>query len=543
MYASDLPAVGIWRSGPVPPGFDAGAVLDAVRDFRRPVHIVREGPRGRLGVAFAGEMLPAEQQNGAPTWPLVATLPGVWPEWLGDRTFLEVHKTRFPYVAGAMANGIHTARLVIALAKAGMLGFFGAAGLPRHRVEQAIDEIEGALAGTGLPWGVNLIHSPNEASLEEGVADLLIRRGVRRVEASAYMALTPSIVRYACTGLVEDAQGRVLRRNHVFCKISRPEVARRFLAPAPAEILDGLVAKGLLTADEARLARKVPVAEDVTVEADSGGHTDNRPLPALFPTILALRDQVMREFGYTRPIRVGAGGGIGTPGSVVSAFAMGAAYVLTGSVNQAAVESGLSEAGRLMLAQADLADVMMAPAADMFEQGVNVQVLRRGTMFGVRGARLYEVYRKYPSIEAIPADERAKLEKEVFRLSLDAVWAETEKFWMGRDAKEAERARADARHRMALCFRWYLGLASRWAIVGEADRRTDYQIWCGPAMGAFNAWVKGSFLEAPDQRGAVQIGRNLLEGAASLTRASQLRSFGVHVPDAAFDFRPRPLEA
>jgi trans-AT polyketide synthase/acyltransferase/oxidoreductase domain-containing protein len=31
---------------------------------------------------------------------------------------------------------------------------------------------------------------------------------------------------------------------------------------------------------------------------------------------------------------------------------------------------------------------------------------------------------------------------------------------------------------------------------GDETRRMDYQIWCGPAMGAFNDWVRGSFLEA-----------------------------------------------
>ncbi|MEU1494669.1 polyunsaturated fatty acid synthase PfaD, partial [Streptomyces sp. NPDC005776] len=30
--------------------------------------------------------------------------------------------------------------------------------------------------------------------------------------------------------------------------------------------------------------------------------------------------------------------------------------------------------------------------------------------------------------------------------------------------------------------RWYLGSSSRWAITGDASRRADYQIWCGPAM-------------------------------------------------------------
>ena len=41
---------------------------------------------------------------------------------------------------------------------------------------------------------------------------------------------------------------------------------------------------------------------------------------------------------------------------------MGAAFVLTGSVNQGAVESGLDESGRKLLAQAGLADVSMARA-------------------------------------------------------------------------------------------------------------------------------------------------------------------------------------
>ena len=60
-------------------------------------------------------------------------------------------------------------------------------------------------------------------------------------------------------------------------------------------------------------------------------------------------------------------------------------------------------------------------------------------------------------------------------------------------------------------------------------------------MGAFNAWAKGSFLEPPENRGAVQIALNLLEGATAITRAQQLRTYGVPVPSAAFSFRPRQL--
>jgi hypothetical protein len=94
---------------------------------------------------------------------------------------------------------------------------------------------------------------------------------------------------------------------------------------------------------------------------------------------------------------------------------------------------------------------------------------------------------------------------------------------------------------MALIFRWYLGNSSRWPLVGEQDRRLDYQLWCGPAMGAFNRWVVGSFLEAPQERRVQQIALNLLEGAAVAARAQQLRTYGLNVPGAAFDYRPEPL--
>jgi trans-AT polyketide synthase/acyltransferase/oxidoreductase domain-containing protein len=538
--AAELSSIGVWASGPRAPAFDPQPLVDVIHEVRRPVHVVRDPRGGRLGVGVAGQVIAASATNGHPTLPLMGSLPALYPEWLGDRSFNEVHQVRFPYVAGAMANGIATTELVIAMAQAGMLAFFGAAGLTLDRVSAALDELQATL-GDRYAWGSNLIHSPNEPDLEAAIADLYIQRGVRRVSASAYMGLTPSIVRYACTGLSIDAAGNIQRRNHVFAKISRPEVARRFMAPAPKEILDQLVGQGLLTADEASLAARVPVAEDYTVEADSGGHTDNQTLTAVFPVVLDLRDAMMREHGYTRPIRIGAGGGLGTPSAVAAAFSLGAAYVLTGSVNQGAVESGLCEEGRKLLAQAGMGDVMMAPAADMFEIGVKVQVLKRGTMFAVRAQQLYDHYLAYDGIEFMPEEVRTKLERNVLGAPCDEIWAGTRQFFLEREPREVERAERDPKHRMALVFRWYLGLSSRWAIAGDPARRMDYQIWCGPAMGAFNDWVKGSFLEPPESRNAVQIARNLLEGAAVVTRAQQLRSYGVPVPPEAFHYPPRPL--
>jgi trans-AT polyketide synthase/acyltransferase/oxidoreductase domain-containing protein len=547
--ASDLSAIGVW-SGGEDPAFDASAIVAAVHEVREPVHVVRDGSggsanAGRLGLARGGQTGALGESGGAPAsgYALLGTLPALYPEWLGERAFSEAHRVRFPYVVGEMANGIATSRMVIEVAHAQMLAFFGAAGLSLEAIGRGLDEIERALGsgGEAASWGSNLIHSPNDPDLENATAALYIARGVARVSASAYMDLTPAIVRYAAAGLTVDARGAVVRKHHVFAKISRAEVARPFLEPAPKAILDALVAEGLLTPREAALASRVAVAEDITVEADSGGHTDNRPLTALFPSIQQLRDRIARDLAYTRPIRLGAAGGIGTPSAATAAFAMGAAYVLTGSINQGAVESGLSAEGKRMLADVDLADVMMAPAADMFELGVKVQVLKRGTMFGVRALRLYELYTQYESLESMPEAVKSKVERETLHASLREIWDDTRAFFALRDPRELARAERDPKHKMALVFRWYLGKSSHWAIDGASDRRADYQIWCGPAQGAFNAWVKGTFLEAPASRTVVQIARNLLEGAAVVSRAQQLRSYGVPIPAAAFQYTPRPL--
>ncbi|MBW2690227.1 MAG: PfaD family polyunsaturated fatty acid/polyketide biosynthesis protein [Deltaproteobacteria bacterium] len=461
-------------------------------------------------------------------------------ESLGDAGFCRDHVIRYPYVGGSMAKGISSVATVEALAHAGMLGFFGAAGLLIEEVEAAIDQLESRAAGCS--YGFNLIHSPNEPELENALVDLYLRRGITLVEASAFLALTPALVRYRTHGISRDAEGRVVAPNRIIAKISREEVAARFFAPPPERFLQKLVASGHLTAEQAEWAAEIPMAQDVTVESDSGGHTDNRPALALFPTIQAQKNACQKEYNYRQPLRVGLGGGIATPASAAAAFALGAAYLVTGTVNQACVESGTSDEVRRLLAETRQADVTMAPSGDMFEMGVKVQVIKRGTMFSMRAAKLYELYRAHSSIEDLPVDERQKLEKTVFRKNLDQVWEETRSFFEQRDPHQLAKAEGDPKYKMALVFRWYLGQSPVWANRGESDRRLDYQIWCGPAMGAFNGWVKGSFLEATEQRRTATVAWNILFGASVLIRANQLKLQGVHLDDEAALTTPLEIE-
>jgi PfaD family protein len=472
---------------------------------------------------------------------ILAMVPPLPTGRLGSPDFLREHRVQAAYMTGAMANGIASEELVIALARAGYLSSFGAAGLLPDRIEVALNRLAREIPG--LPFAVNLIHSPSELEMERTTVALLLRHQVRTVEASAFMALTPSIVTYRVAGLRRDRGGRVVADNRVMAKVSRPEVAEQFLRPPPDAMLNELVAGGQATAEQAALARTIPVADDITAEADSGGHTDRRSLTTLAPTLVRLRNRLRAELRYDRTPRVGAAGGLGTPESVAAAFALGVDYVVTGSVNQACLEAGASTATKELLARAGIADIDMAPAADMFELGVELQVLKAGTLFPMRAQKLYQLYRGYEGIDDLPAAERQRLETQIFRRPLNAVWDDCVGYFERRDPAQLERAAGNPKRQMALVFRWYLGMSSRWSNVGDPDRVLDYQVWCGPAMGAFNDWTAGSYLAEPANRRVVDVAHHLMHGAAYRGRIGQLQLAGVRLPASCLDYRPEPLTA
>ncbi len=474
--------------------------------------------------------------NADDQFSLLSSCSQLLPSDLGDATFRSTYKTRYPLYAGSMANGISSEELVIALGKAGLMGSFGAGGCLPARVEKAIDRIQNELRD--LPFLFNLINSPFEPALETRTAELYLKHGIHAIEASAYLTLTSNLVWYRLAGLSQLPDGSVQVNNRIIAKLSRKEVAQKFLQPADLNIANQLLAEGKVTEEQIRLSQLVPMADDVTVEADSGGHTDNRPLVSILPAIIQLRDTIQEKYHFAQPTRVGAAGGIATPASALAAFMMGAAYITTGSINQGCVESGASAHSKNLLSQMEMTDVAMAPASDMFEMGVKVQVLKRGTMFAMRGQKLYETYQKYESIEEIPPAEREKLETSIFKLTLDSVWNECVKFFSERDPKQIESANASPKVKMALIFRWYLGLSSRWSNIGEKGREMDYQIWCGPAMGAFNDWVKGTYLEKAENRHVVDVSMHLLQGAAYLWRIRTLEAQGIRFASEIAKYTP-----
>ncbi|MBD2729718.1 PfaD family polyunsaturated fatty acid/polyketide biosynthesis protein [Nostoc sp. FACHB-892] len=516
----------VWRGSLNCVSFEPADIKDKLLALDKPCYIVRI--EGRIGATNQGYSCPADNGKTGQVELLIA-VPPTSIQHLGDPSFLSFYGVKYAYATGAMAGGIASEEMVIALGKERILSSFGAGGLSPNRIEAAINCIQQALPDG--PYAFNLIHSPGEPAIERAAVDLYLKHGVTTVEASAFMDLTPNIVYYRAVGLSLNADNQIEIKNKVIAKISRREVATKFMQPAPTRILKELVQQRLITELQATLAEKISMADDITAEADSGGHTDNRPLVCLLPSILALRDEIQEKYGYQKPIRVGVAGGIATPQSALAALIMGAAYIMTGSINQSCVEAGTCEYTKKLLAQAEMPDVMMAPAADMFEMGVKLQVLKRGTMFPLRAQKLYEFYRKYDSIDDIPIEEREKLEKQIFRQRIAEVWEATVAYLSQNNPEKLAYAATNPRLKMALIFRWYLGLSSRWSNSGEKGREIDYQIWCGPAMGSFNDWVRGSYLSESNNRRVVDIAHQIMTGAAFLYRIQSLKIQGLKIPD------------
>ncbi len=523
----------VWKGSLDCISFEQKAILDKFLTLDKPCYIVKIA--GKIGVTNDGYLSPADHSITTQA-ELLLSVPPLQIQQLGDPNFLSFYGVKYAYSTGAMAGGIASEEMVIALGKQKILGSFGAGGLSPDRLEVAINRIQQALPHG--PYAFNLIHSPSDLAIERRAVDLFLKYGVRVVEASAFLDLTANIVYYRATGLSLNAANQIEIKNKVIAKISRREVASKFLQPAPARIIKELLEQKLITELQATLAAKVPMADDITVEADSGGHTDNRPLVCLLPSIMSLRDEIQTQYQYSQPIRVGVAGGIATPQSALAAFMMGAAYVVTGSINQSCIESGACEHTKKLLAQAEMADVMMAPAADMFEMGVKLQVLKRGTMFPMRAQKLYELYRSYDSIEDIPSSEREKLEKQVFRKTIAEVWEGTAAYLSQKNPEKLGKAVNNPKLKMALIFRWYLGLSSRWSSSGEKGREVDYQIWCGPAMGGFNDWVRGTYLTEPNNRKVVDVANHIMTGAAFLYRIQSLKIQGLQIPESYSQYRP-----
>lgn len=456
------------------------------------------GPGSVLGKLVAttraeAQPLPVAQPGPAPAAPVPAPAPvgGVpapdlaGPQSLGAAAFRERYGLRHACIAGAMYGGVSGPELLVRLAKSGGMGFLGTGGLPLEEVASALDALRREL-GTDLPYGANLLHQYADPQRESALVELFLRAGVRTVEASGFERITPALVRYRLGG------GRVL------AKVSGTEMAAAFLDPAPPALVWQLVEEGQVSAQDAERFARLPMADDLCVEVGAGWYDAPGTLATVLPAVLRLRDA---RGGAGPRIHVGAAGGIGTPEAAAAAFVLGADYLLTGSINQCTPQAATSEAVKDLLQELDVHDTALAPAAEGFERGMRAQVAARGVLLPAKAGTLHELWRRHGSFDEIAPATRHRIET---------------KFLHGTFQEAAAGSGTDAKRQLAAGFRCYLDRGFDLARRGVPDRRADYLVYCGPAMGAFNSWVAGTALEPWRSRDVDTITAHLMSGTAAL---------------------------
>lgn len=457
---------------------------------------------------------PAIETRGTepPTWGGVT----ISPRHLGAESFRRRYRIKYAYLTGAMYRGIASKELVVAIGKAGLLGFLGTGGRSMDEIEGDIRFIQRQL-GPDQVYGMNLICDPQEPRSEEHTVELYLRYGITCIEAAAFSRMTPALVYFRLSGLHKDSDGGIACRHKVIAKVSRPEVAEAFLSPPPPDLVGKLLSDGRISRELADMATQIAMSDDLCVEADSGGHTDRGNATVLLPAIQCLKQDMEKRHHYKDRIHIGLAGGIGTPQAAAAAFTMGADFILTGSINQCTVEAGTSDVVKDLLQAINVQDTDYAPAGDMFEQGARVQVLRKGVLFPARANKLHALYHHHDAWEDIPVRVRTQIETTYFQRSFEQVWQEVQEHHRRKGHQATlERAATDRKHKMALVFRWYFAYSARLALAGDEKNQVDFQVHTGPALGAFNQWVKGSELESWRKRHVALIAEKLMQETAGL---------------------------
>ncbi|MFF8401507.1 ACP S-malonyltransferase [Streptomyces sp. NPDC015684] len=366
---------------------------------------------------------------------------------------------------------------------------------PRTAEAPAEAMVQAVTAAARHGWGIGLRAGPGADRL----VTLLLDRGVRHVETDHPYGPDAALVRFRFTGARRTPAGTPVARRHVLARVSGLDQAAAFLRPPSPDILAELVRTGGLSAQEADAARELPVASDLAVQAPAGWHADGADAYQLLPSVAAL---AARGPG-PEPVHVGLRGVVGTPEQAATAFALGAAFLVSTSLTACAPNARLSaELGRTLTEVTD-DDLTWAPTERYATLGVPARVVRRGTLFPARAHLLHRLLRAHRFLAEVPAARRRHIEEEV----------------LGGPAAGPPPGALDGRVRTTDVFRWYVRETARRTGAGDPVRPLDHQLPCDPELTHFNRAALGTELAARQARTPGAVAGHLLTKAAELLAA------------------------
>ena len=193
---------------------------------------------------------------------LLFQIPNMTSEIFGDPEFKKEYGLKYALYGGAMANGIASSDMVIALGRAGFMGSYGAGGMSLNVIAEEIDKIKSALGGK--PYMINMLSNRN-ADAEMQLATLLIEKEVPAVEASAYIVPSDALLYYRLKGICRNETGKIVIPRKIIAKVSREEVLEK-LEPNQELLKTILQLKHLMKGEVLETAKKIvaKVAKEIS---------------------------------------------------------------------------------------------------------------------------------------------------------------------------------------------------------------------------------------------------------------------------------------
>jgi trans-AT polyketide synthase/acyltransferase/oxidoreductase domain-containing protein len=423
---------------------------------------------------------------------------------LGKEELKSKYNLKYPYLVGGMHMGISSVDMVVKIAMFGGMCFYGTAGNDIDVVSRAIDEIKRKL-GSRRNYGINITYNYTFPEREKYLLELAVEKDVPVIELSSYLSITEELIKYKADSLNTDRK--------IIAKVSRIDLAEAFMSPAPDNILSVLYEKGLITEEQKEKLCTLPIADDICIVGDCAGSTDCKSVLALYPAVKMKKDELRAKGILANDICIGVAGGIGSGAAAAAAFKMGADFILTGSINQCCVEADTSEAVKDILEKISIDDLNYVKDGNMLDVGGLVQVIKRGGFFYARANNLARLYMSYKSINDIPRSVIEKLEKDYFRKPIELVYREISE---GVSYELVEKSEKNPKYKMGLVFNKYYEDALRYAKGGKVENRLDYQIYCGPALGTYNALVKNTDKEQWRNRHVDEMAIDILSKAVDI---------------------------
>ncbi|MCO4784209.1 MAG: 1-acyl-sn-glycerol-3-phosphate acyltransferase [Candidatus Cloacimonetes bacterium] len=411
------------------------------------------------------------------------------PKHLGSTGFKKLFGLDYAYFVSGLPSYTHGRGMLQNLFENGMLGFFNLDGLTFNEKEESLN----MLNQHDFRFGVEIHLDDFDEEEDKKLITLLMAQNIKYLLVKSCSKISEPLIRF------KSKEGNLL-----IAKVSHPDQCVA-LSSGKKDVFSAFLIDGSFVSSQ-----------------------DTRSILSLMPSIKSLLNE--------KNIYLGVTGDLGTPDALAAAFAMGADFVSTSSINLLSNDVSGADSYKECIKKVRFQDVSLVSSFESFESGAKTRALNFGTRFVAVSTKIGSWFFERRSIDTLEDSEVKYLEEKVFGSSITQTLLDAKAFFEFRNPSLIEAASNNSRISLAMLIRYYLEMGHLWAIEGNDNKKIDYNIKCGLDLASFNQWRQGTIFEDDQKLSVVQIALNLMMGAQFEARKQFLKSQGIEIsPDLRYE--------